>query len=189
MTSRVKRSNCSKWTFFSKSNKMFMYLLAPFILQNFKRILCAHPELSGCAIFSDKMVHLSWTNFFCHKPLLFLSSTCWLFLLCKIYNKFLWPIQVVRMPPFSGPKWSICPKQFFLENLLDHFHLTLSFFHCAKFQKNPSSGSRVTRMCNFWAYNGPFAQIRIFAENLLMNLVSFIHAYLHAKNQSQILIY
>ena len=28
-----------------------------------------------------------------------------------------------------------------------------------------------------------------FSENLLMNLVSFIHAYLHAKNQNQILIY
>ena len=45
------------------------------------------------------------------------------------------------------------------------------------------------RMCNFWAYNGPFAQMRIFSENLLMNLVPFIHAYLYAKNQSQILLY
>ena len=28
-----------------------------------------------------------------------------------------------------------------------------------------------------------------FSENLLMSLVILIHAYLHAKNQSQILIY
>ena len=28
-----------------------------------------------------------------------------------------------------------------------------------------------------------------FSENLLMSLVPFIHAYLHAKNQRQILIY
>ena len=28
-----------------------------------------------------------------------------------------------------------------------------------------------------------------FSENLLMSLVSFIHAYLHAKNQIQIFIY
>ena len=34
-----------------------MYLLAPFILQNFKKILRADPELWGCA-------HLSWTIFF-----------------------------------------------------------------------------------------------------------------------------
>ena len=45
------------------------------------------------------------------------------------------------------------------------------------------------RMRNFWAQNGPFPQMRIFSENLLMSLVSFIHAYLHAKNQIQILIY
>ena len=45
------------------------------------------------------------------------------------------------------------------------------------------------RMRNFWAQNGPFPLMRIFSENLLMTLVSFIHAYLHAKNQGQILIY
>ena len=32
-------------------------------------------------------------------------------------------------------------------------------------------------------------QIIFFSENLLMSLVSFIHVYLHAKNESQILIY
>ena len=44
------------------------------------------------------------------------------------------------------------------------------------------------RMRIFWAQNGPFSQTRIFSENLLMSLV-FFHAYLHAKNQSEILIY
>ena len=34
-----------------------------------------------------------------------------------------------------------------------------------------------------------FAQIWIFSEYLLMSLVPFIHAYLDAKNQSQIIIY
>ena len=45
------------------------------------------------------------------------------------------------------------------------------------------------RMRNFWAQNGPFPEMRTFLEKLLMNLVPFIHAYPHAKNQSQILIY
>ena len=45
------------------------------------------------------------------------------------------------------------------------------------------------RMCKFRAKNGPFPQMRILLENQLTCLVSFIHAYLHAKNQSQILIY
>ena len=43
------------------------------------------------------------------------------------------------------------------------------------------------RMPNFWAQNGPFAQMRIFSEKLLMSLVPFIHAYLHGK-QSHVLI-
>ena len=37
------------------------------------------------------------------------------------------------------------------------------------------------RTCNFWAQNGPFSQMRIFSENLLVSLVPFIHAYLPAK--------
>ena len=45
-------------------------------------------------------------------------------------------------------------------------------------------------MCNFWAQNGPYSQKRIFffSKNLLMGLVSLIHAYVHDKNQSEILI-
>ena len=140
MAWRLKRSNCPKWNFFSKNNKIFMYLLALFILQNSKRIFRLDPKLSGCAIFRPKMANLSWANFF-------------------------------------GT------------NHYYYFHLTICPFHCAKFQKNPSSRSRVMRMNHFWAQNGPFAETRIFSENLLMNLVPFIHAYLHAKNQSQILMY
>ena len=33
--------------FFLKNNKIFMYLLARFVLQNFKRIVRADPELSA----------------------------------------------------------------------------------------------------------------------------------------------
>ena len=42
------------------------------------------------------------------------------------------------------------------------------------------------RMCHFWDQNSPFAQMRIFSENLLINLTPFIQAYLRVKNQSQI---
>ena len=34
-----------------------------------------------------------------------------------------------------------------------------------------------------------FPKWEAFSENLLMNLVPLIRAYLHAKNQSQILLY
>ena len=41
-----------------------MHILAPFILQNFKKILRADPDLWGCAIFGPKMTHLTWTKIF-----------------------------------------------------------------------------------------------------------------------------
>ena len=44
--------------------KIFMYLLAPFILHNFRKTLTVNPELRGCAIFGPKIAHLSWTKFF-----------------------------------------------------------------------------------------------------------------------------
>ena len=44
------------------------------------------------------------------------------------------------------------------------------------------------RMRNFWVQMAHFPKYIYFSENLLMNFVSFIHAYLHAKNQSQIFI-
>ena len=103
-------------------------------------------------------------------------------------RKFLQQIQSYEDAPFLTPKWFICPfVKFFWKTI--YSHLFISHFHCVKVLKNSSSGPSVMRMYNFWAQNGPFPQIRIFSENLLMSLVSFIHAYLHAKNQIQILIY
>ena len=106
-------------------------------------------------------------------------------------KKFLQRIQNYDDAPFLGLKWSICAplphqnKNIFLENYYYHSHLPISLFHCAKLKKNSSSRSRVMRMCNFWAQNGPFPHMKIFSGNLFISLVSFIHAYLHAKNQSQ----
>ena len=96
-----------------------MYLLAPFILQNFKKILRADPELWGCAIFGPKMAHLSWTKFFWYKPLLLLSSTYWPFSLCKIQKQFLQRIQNYEDAPFLGPKWCICPTQIFFWKIIN----------------------------------------------------------------------
>ena len=68
------QSNSKKWPkkiklpqikfFLKKQLKNFMYLSAPFIVQNFKIILRADPELRGCAIFGSKMAHLSWIKVF-----------------------------------------------------------------------------------------------------------------------------
>ena len=63
---QAKKIKLSHMNFFSRktTNKIFMYLFAPFTLQNFKKILRPNPELWGCAIFWPKMVHLSRTKNF-----------------------------------------------------------------------------------------------------------------------------
>ena len=91
--------------------------MAPSILQNFKKILRADPELWRCAIFRPKMTHLSWINFFVYKPLLLFSSTYWPFSLCKILTKFLQWIQHYEAS-FLGPKWFIALKENFFEKKL-----------------------------------------------------------------------
>ena len=109
---------------------------------------------------------------------------------CPKFKKLLQPIQNYEDVPFSGPKMAhLSWTKFFWYKPLLLLSSTYWPFSLCKILKNSSSGSRVMRMHNFWAKNGPFAQMRIFTENLLMSLVPFIYAYLHTKNQIQILIY
>ena len=103
-------------------------------------------------------------------------------------KKFLQRIQSYEDVPFLVPKWSICPN-FFLEKKLISFSSTYWPLSLCKTLKIFYTGSRVMRMYHFGTQNGPLARMRIFSENMLIGLVPFIHAYLNAKNQSQILIY
>ena len=87
-----------------------MYLWAPFILQNFKKILSADPELGGCAIFGPKMAHLSWTNVFLVQTIIITFIYLLALFIAQNLEKFLQRYE-------DGPKWSICPKEkLFLEN-------------------------------------------------------------------------
>ena len=99
----------------------------------FKKILTEDPELWGCTIFGPKIVHLPQTNFFWK-----IINIILIYLLAPFIGQNLKKILSAD-PEFLGPKWPISPSE------------------------------------NF------------FSEKLLMSLNSFIHAYLHAKNQ--ILIY
>ena len=99
-------------------NKIFFYLLAPFILQNFKKIIWANPKLWGCGIFRSKMAHLSWREFFWYKSQTIIITFIYLLALLTVQNlkKFLQQIQSYEDVPFLGSKWSIFPIKFFLEN-------------------------------------------------------------------------
>ena len=91
-----------------------MYLLAPFILQNFKEFLRTNPELWGCLIFGPKTAHLSWTNFFGTNHYFHLPIGP--FHCAKL--KKLQQIQSYEDAPFLGPKWSSCPKQIFFWKII-----------------------------------------------------------------------
>ena len=113
---KAKKIKLPQMIFFSwkTTNKIFMYLLALFILQNFQK-------------------------------------------------KFLELIQIYEDVPFSGPKCPICPEQnFFGTSHYYYFYLPIGPFRCARFKKYIYSGSRVIRMRNFWAQNGPSPQMRLF---------------------------
>ena len=171
--------------FFSQktTNKIFMYLLSPFIVQNFKKVLRADPELWDVPFLGPKWP-ICPENFFWYKPLLLLSSTYWPFSLCKIEKKILQLIQSYEDAPFWGPKWSICPDQFFFFwKIINTILIYLLALHCGKFYKNSSSGSRVWGCTIFGPKMAHFSKWEYFFKNLLMSLVYLIHAYLHAQNQ------
>ena len=105
-----------KWmNFFSlkTTHRIFMYLLARFILQTFLEILRVDPELRGCAIFGTKMAYLSWTKFFWYNPLSLLSSTFWTFSLCKIQKNTYRGSRVIRMHHFWAENGPFSPNKFF----------------------------------------------------------------------------
>ena len=112
----------------------FIYLLALFIVQNFKKILATNPELR-IHHFGPQIVHLPRTNFFFGKKLLMsFSSTYWPLSFCKILKKFLKPIQIYAGVPLSGAKYpNLSWTKFFDTNHYYYFHLPIGPFHWAKF--------------------------------------------------------
>ena len=176
-----------------------MYLLAPFILQNFKEILRANPELRGCAIFRPKMAHLSWTIFFGINHYYFFHLSIGTFHCAKF--KLLQRILSYEDAPVLGPKWSTCPKQFFCWKIINIIlvYLLAPFTVQKKFpknsssitsiSKNSSSITRVMRMCNFWTQNGHFPKLEFFRKPV--NELCFFHPGLSTCQivRSQILIY
>ena len=105
------------------------------------------------------------------------------------FKKLLQQIQSYEYAPFLDPQWPICPKQKSFSKIINIILIYLLAPFIVQNFKKILPADIVMRMHNFSAKNGPFPQMRIFSENLLMNIFSFIRAYLHAKNQSQILIY
>ena len=140
-----------------------MYLLAPFILQNLKKFLGLIQSYEN-AIFGPKMAHLSWTKLFWFKPLLLLLSTYWPFH-CAKFKKILTADPEYEDAPFFGPKWFICPKQFFFGKLLISFSSAYQPLSLCKIFKKFLQRIQSMRMRHFSVQNGSFAPNNFFLEN------------------------
>ena len=88
----------------------FIYLLALFIVQNFKKIL-----KEDVSFFGPKWFICPKQNFFFLKKI---NNIIFIYLLAPFvwqnFKMFLDPIQSYEDEPFSGPKTPICPEQHFL---------------------------------------------------------------------------
>ena len=105
-------------------------------------------------------------------------------------KKFLQRIQSYEDVPFLGPKWSICPKQIFFWKIINIILIyLLAPFIVQNFKKILPADPELWGCAIFGPKMAHFPKWEFFSENLLMSLVSFIHAYLHTKNQRQILLY
>ena len=164
-----------------------MYLLAPFILQNVKKILRADLELWECAIFGTKMAHLLLTKFFSTNHYYYFHLPIGPFPRAKFkiltVDPELWACVIF------GPKMvHLLQTNFFWKIINIILIYLLVPFLMQNFRKivpaDPEWGCAI-----FWPKMVHLPKWEFFSEKLLMSLVSFIHVNLHAKNQSQILIY
>lgn len=145
--------NCNtglKWVEIS-----LIYLLTPFTVQKFKKILRADKELWQQVKCLPKIAHLSHTRVFSERNNIILMYLLVSFPLglfhCAIQS--LWEqsrdrlslydpkwIQTYDSTSFLGPKWPICPKHWsFRKNHYFNFDVYIGSLYCAKFLRSPKS--------------------------------------------------
>ena len=94
-----------------------MYLLAPLILQNFKKFLGPIQSYKDVPFLGSKWPIRHEQNFFGTNHYYYFHLSTGAFHCTKFKKILTADLQSSEDVPFLGPKWSICPKQiFFLEN-------------------------------------------------------------------------
>ena len=111
-----------------------IYILTPFSVQIFKKLLRGDPELWQWTISGSKLVHLPLTRTFLGKLLILFSSTYWTLSLCKILKDSYNGSRVIRMCHFWTQNGSTCPNEFFFQkNLVPIIH---AYLHPKKILKS-----------------------------------------------------
>ena len=176
-----------------------------FLEKQLIKFSCTYWLLSFCKILKDffgpiqnyKVVPFSSPKWpICHGQNFFGTNHYYYFHLsfapfhCTKFKKKLQRTQSYKDAPFLGPKWSICAKQIFFWKIIKIILVYLLVpFILQNFKKILPADPELSGSATFGHKIAHFPKWEFFSENLLMSLVSFIYAYLHTKNQSQILIY
>ena len=110
-----------------------------------------------------------------------------------IYLLVLFIVQNIKKPlqriqnyddaQFLGPKWSIYPKQVFLENYYHHSHLRISPFHCAKFEKKFFQRIQSYEDVQFLGPKWPISPIESFSRKTV-NEPCFFYPFLSTCQKS-----
>ena len=169
-----------------------------FLEKQLIKFSCTYWPLSFCKIFkkflgliqSYEDVPICHEQFFLVQTIIITFIYLLALFIVQNLKKFLQQIQSYEDAPFLGPKWSICPKQIFFWKIINIILIyLLAPFIVQNFKKILPADPELWGCTIFGPKMTHFPKWQFISENLLMSLVSFIHAYLHAKNRSQILIY
>ena len=165
-----------------------MYLLAPFILQNFNKNSQGQSRVMRMCYFRDQNGPFVMNKISFVQTIIITFIYLLTIFIVQNLKKFLQRIQSYEDAPFWGPKWSICPKQIFFGKIINIILTYLLALSLCKILKNFFQRIQSYENVQLLGQNEPFPRIRIFFRKPVNEPCSFIHACLHAKNQSQILI-
>ena len=90
-----------------------MYLLAPFILQDFKKIFRPIQSYEDMQFSGSKMALFVMNKFFLVKTIIITFIYLSALFIVQNLKKFLQRIQIYEYVPFLGPRWSVSPNNFF----------------------------------------------------------------------------
>ena len=167
-----------------------MYLLGPFILENFKKSSLGQSRVMRMCYFRGP----KW--FIWHEGNVFGTNHYYYFHLptgpfhCAKFKKILTADPELWGCAIFGPKMVHLPQTNFFWKIINIILIyLLAPFIVQNFKKILPADPELWGCAIFGPKMAHFPKWEFFSENLLISLVSFIHAYLHAKNQSHILIY
>ena len=136
--------------------------------------------------FWDKMAQLSWTNFLVQTIIITFIYLLALFIVQNL-QKILTADPKLWGCAIFGPKMVHLPQTIFFWKIINIILIyLLAPFIVQNFKKILPADPELWGCAIFGPKMAHFPKWEFFSENLLMSLVSFIHAYLHVKNQSHI---